>query len=125
MHLLGEIDCLKPRGERPLEIASECRRPIADPSLKFTTGCGVAGSTCDGRTTIRLNGFEENLTTLLTQHFTDEAAEHVDIVSQRRVALRELDFGPIHETSLHPRHRHKAKGRRDRSLRPLLSIDRD
>lgn len=117
MHLLGEIDGLKPAGERALEFPRQGRRTTGDSRFEFCIGRGIAPTTGDGEGAISLHDLEQGITALISKHLADQTAQHVNVITQGRVLGRKLDIGTTHGGILHPQRIPKRTGPEGKPLR--------
>lgn len=119
MHLLGEIDGLKPAGERALEFPRQGRRTTGDSRFEFCIGRGIAPTTGDREGAISLHDLEQGITALISKHLADQTAQHVNVITQGRVLGRKLDVGTTHGGILHPQRIPKRKDRRGSPSGPV------
>lgn len=122
MHLLGQIDRLEPHGKGAFEIARLMRFAPADALLQVGRCGGITLSGRDGQATQAFDQLEQFIVTLVAQHLTNEASEHMHVVTQRRVLGWKIDFGTTHRREFTPA---QSKGRATRVARPLTGRSPD
>ena len=86
MNALCEIDDLEVRGERADQRFGIARRQALDQGIELVPARGDRG------TAGALHELEELLATLLAQYITDESPQRADVIAQRDIFRRELDF---------------------------------